>query len=78
LEFLRGPKTPNERWVWVQLPDGNLRKLPRDWTALGYPDPYQVLPKPPLLRLEALVELAKWVALRKKGRRKRTKKLAKK
>jgi hypothetical protein len=70
VEFLRGPETPAERWVWISVPGQSLRKLPRDWTSLGTPDPYHVLPEPPELRLEALVELAALVVSLRKSARK--------
>jgi len=29
--------------VWYQADDGSVRTLPRDWTSLATPDPFQVL-----------------------------------
>jgi hypothetical protein len=52
----------------VELPDGERRKILTAWTSLGPEDPYQLLSAKPLLRLEALQELAKWLRLRQEGK----------
>jgi len=44
--------------------------IPKAWTSLATADPYEVLPERPLLRLEALQELADWISgneVRRKG-----------
>jgi hypothetical protein len=64
VQFLRGPKTCSDRTVLVELPGGERRLLPRAWTSLAEPDPYALLAAPPLLRVEALLELAAWVRCR--------------
>lgn len=64
VQFLRGPKTCSDRSVIVELPAGERRLLPRAWTSLAEPDAYALLRAPPLLRLEALLELVAWVRCR--------------
>lgn len=66
MEFVKGPKTRSEGWIFVELPGGELRRIPKTWTSLAPVDPYQLLSSPPALRLEALRELVEWVAARKR------------
>jgi hypothetical protein len=40
---------------------------------LADPDPYSLLSAPPLLRMEALLELAEWVQSRKNEKRRKCK-----
>jgi hypothetical protein len=62
---VQGPKTKSPDWVLLALPDGELRKVRKAWTSLAPEDPYQLLSQRPLLRLEALRELAEWVSNRR-------------
>ena len=68
LRFIVGPRTTSRDWVVVEL-CGEERKLPLAWTSLAAVDPYRLLSKPPLLRIESLVELSEWVRWRKCARR---------
>jgi len=68
--FVQGPKTRSDTWVLIGLPDGQRRLIPKAWTSLATADPYEVLPERPLLRPEALQELADWISgneVRRKG-----------
>ncbi len=67
----RGPKGESERWVLIETDGGEIRKTPKIWTSLAPLDPYQLLSRPPLLRLAALRELADFVALRREDATKR-------
>jgi len=58
---VKGPKTRSERSVLVELPSGERRRMPTAWTSLAPEDPYGLLSERPLLRLDALMELAEWV-----------------
>jgi hypothetical protein len=69
VEFVQGPKTRSRDWVLVAVPGGELRMIRKAWTSLAPEDPYQFLSQRPLLRLDALRELAEWVAAqRERGR----------
>jgi hypothetical protein len=72
VEFVQGPKTKSADWVLVALPGGELRMLCKAWTSLAAEDSYQLLSQRPLLRLEALRELADWISSRP-GRSRRSK-----
>jgi len=65
-EFIQGPKTRSEAVVLVQLARGELRQFPKSWTSLAPLDPYRLLATPPLLRLESLLEIADWIAARRR------------
>jgi hypothetical protein len=68
VDFIRGPRTRSEAWVLVGLPEGELRKIPRAWTSLEPLDAYRLLPSPPALRIEALLELREWISRRTERR----------
>ncbi|MGA2260760.1 MAG: hypothetical protein ABSH28_04915 [Acidobacteriota bacterium] len=68
---IRGPKTDSDDWVLVELPDGKLRRISKAWTSLAPVDPYRLLASPPLLRFDSLLEVAEWVAIRRKNPRRR-------
>jgi hypothetical protein len=67
--------TKSPDWVLVAVPGGELRKVRKAWTSLAPEDPYQLLSQRPLVRLEALLELAEWVSSRP-GRSRRGKGVA--
>ena len=52
----------------MALPGGELRVVRKAWTSLAPEDPYQLLAERPLLRLEALRELADWISSSRSGR----------
>jgi hypothetical protein len=68
---MRGPKTDSDEWVLIELPDGKLRRISKAWTSLTPVDPYHLLASPPLLRFDSLMEVAEWLAIRRKKPRKR-------
>ena len=51
------------------MPEGERRMVPTAWTSLAPEDPYQLLGDRPLLRLEALQELAEWLCQRGEAER---------
>lgn len=73
VKFLQGPKTQSQTTILVELPGGECRQLPKAWTSLADPDPYSLLSAPPLLSMEALLELAEWVQSRKNEKRRKSK-----
>ena len=70
VEFVQGPRTRSDDWVLVKLPGGELRMVRKTWTSLVPEDGYELLAQRPLLKLEALRELADWIG-GQHGRRRR-------
>jgi hypothetical protein len=70
-QFIRGPKTQSDDWIFLELPDGKLHRFPKAWTSLAPVDPYALLISPPLLRVNCLLEAADWIAARRKDRARR-------